>query len=233
MPRGERRRLREEARKAPPDDVVRVFSIEQGSDEWRAARLGIPTASVFSCVMAEGRDGESKTRKRLMSLLAAEIISGIPAETYSNLAMARGKEMEPWAVEKYSFENEVDPIAVGFVERTIINPLGLSFRVGCSPDALVGSDGGLEIKTMQPDLLCDLIESGRIPSEHRAQIQGSLWVTGRAWWHLQVCYRDFPIAPLFRFERDESYISALKSACERFCWELNEYVDRIKHKGKM
>ena len=39
-------------------------NIEQGTAEWMALRLGIPTASAFSAVLAKG---EGKTRKAYLS----------------------------------------------------------------------------------------------------------------------------------------------------------------------
>ena len=72
---------------------MEVFDIEQGTDEWRRARAGLPTASCFGTIIAKGRDGgDSKTRQSLLYSLAGEIITGEPSETYQSAAMARG----PW-----------------------------------------------------------------------------------------------------------------------------------------
>ncbi len=207
-----------------PQETVEVFDeIEQGTEEWFTLRLGMPTASNFATIMAEGRDGgASKTRAKLLRQLAGEIITGEPAENFSNRSMDRGKAMEPEAREHYAFERSIEPRRVGFVRRAL-----RSGFVGCSPDSLIGDDGVLEIKTTMPDLLIELMETGRFPSEHRAQCQGSLWVTGRKWCDLRIYYSKMP-ALSFRIERDDGYIRQIAEAVEVFAWELRKLVERIK-----
>ena len=100
---------------------------------------------------------------------------------------------------------------------------------GCSPDGLVGVDGMIEIKSTEPDLLIELLDSGRAPTQHMAQIQGNLWITGRDWCDLVI---GWPKLPLFtvRVKRDEPYMANLRRELERFNQELNEMVGRIKAK---
>lgn len=229
---------------APPEDLVEVFDeIEQGSDEWFALRTGILTASVFADVMAEGRDGpDAGVRVNLMRHLAAEIISERPMETFSNAAMQRGREQEPWLIEQYVGEQHRRAFArreeapsvrlVAFVRRTIRDPLMTEpLVVGCSPDALVGEDGVLETKSMRPDLLVRLLDSGRFPSEHRWQCQGSLWVAGRRWCDLRVGYQDFPLRYECRVEASATDHAALRAQCERFTWDLRKLVERVRARG--
>lgn len=213
----------------PKQDFVEVFPVEQGSDEWRQMRCGIVTASVLSDVMASGKDGgESKSRKDLLYTLAGEILTGEPAEDFQSAAMKRGVEMEPEAREHYAFTSGEEMERVGFVRRTLANGL----VVGCSPDSFVGRNGLLEIKTMMPKLLIPLADRGTFPTAHRAQVHGSLWVTGRAWCDLVVYYRGMPVAPTFRVERDETYIRELSDAVEVFDWELKQTVERMRNKGR-
>lgn len=208
-------------------ELVEVFDeIEQGTEEWFALRLGLPTASNFATIMAEGKDGgASKTRAKLLYQLAGEIVTGEPAENYSNAFMERGKQMEAEAREDYdrrfAFPKAVELRRVGFVRRTVAP----GRFIGCSPDSLVGEDGVLEIKTMAPHLLIPLRESGRFPTEHIAQCQGSLWVTGRAWCDLVVFYRG--MKPLrYNVLRDEAYIRRIDEAVQVFSWELRKIVER-------
>lgn len=202
--------------------MIEIIDVEQGSEEWFKARLGLPTASNFSTIMASGRSGgESKTRDKLLKQLAGEILTGEPAEAYTNFAMERGKAMEGEAREFYAFARDVVPTRVGFVRNGIM---------GCSPDSLIGEDGVLEIKTQAPHLLIDTLTRGTFPSEHRAQCQGSLLVTERKWVDLLVFYRGMP--PFIqRQERDEPYIQEIKDAVDIFEGELRKLVDRIKAMG--
>lgn len=216
--------------KPRPDDVE-FIDVEQRSEEWFAARIGVPSASKFSVIMATGEDGEdSKTRTKLLHLMAGEILTGKPAETFVNEAMERGVEMEPEARAYFERVTFSDLKQVGFVKRTIHNPLGDPLVVGCSPDSLVDEDGVLEIKTMRPDLMIPIIKKGAagLPAKHRAQCQGALWVTGRARAHLQLFYRGMPVNPRFTLERDDVFITKIKNAVDVFSYELRKLVADIR-----
>jgi hypothetical protein len=193
--------------------------LEQGTEEWRKLRAGIPTASVFSTLLASGRGGaESKTRQTLLYKMAGERITGEPAENYTNGYMDRGHAMEDEARQHYSFVRDCEPRRVGFVRNG---------KCGCSPDALVGDDGMLEIKTAAPHILIPLLLKGEAPPEHRAQLQGNLMVAEREWIDLIVYYSK--MKPLIiRHKRDEAYISDLRKAVDDFDRELCMLVEKLK-----
>jgi hypothetical protein len=198
---------------------MQIFNCAQGSTEWFACRMGIPTASQFATVMASGRGGaESKTRRTYMLKLAGEIITGEPMDSVSNRHTERGHEMEPEARSFYAFQNDVEPELVGFIRNG---------QTGGSPDSLVGNDGMLEIKTKLPHLLAEVILKGDFPAEHHAQCQGQLWVAEREWIDL-VCY--WPKMPKFiiRAYRDEEYIKQIASAIDQFNEELADVVERLR-----
>lgn len=202
--------------------MIEVISCDQNSEEWRQARSGIITASVFSTVLAKGKDGgASLTRKTLLYRLAGEIITGEPAETFSNGAMERGHAMEEEARNFYAFLRDEEPELVGFVRNG---------RKGASPDALIGTDGLLEIKTHKPELLIPMIFKDEFPICHKPQTQGQLWICERDWVDL-VCY--WPGMPPFitRAVRDESYISSLSSVVDQFNDELDAIVERLRSYG--
>lgn len=201
---------------------MEIINCEQGSPEWFSARAGLVTASEFQTLLMSGKGGgESKTRLTYMRKLAGEIITGEPAETFTNQHMERGKAMEAEARDLYAFMADCDPLQVGFIK---------SGRKGASPDSLIGDDGGLEIKTRLPHLMIELLEKGEVPSEHIAQIQGGMWVAGREWWDF-VAY--WPKLPLFvkRIYRDDSYIKKLSDALDAFNVDLDALVSRIKSYG--
>jgi hypothetical protein len=201
--------------------AIEILTCEQGSDEWKAARLGLATASAFATIQAKGRGGgESTTRRKYLLTLAAERMTGESIEGYSNDHMERGKEMEAEAREQYAFTVDTDPQLVGFIRDTVK-------RAGCSPDALVGSDGLVEIKTKLPHLQIDVLLDDRLPPEHVAQVQGALWVSGRKWVDF-VSY--WPKLPIFikRVYRDEDYIAKLAIAVQDFNDEMDSIVERFK-----
>lgn len=196
---------------------MEIFNMEQGSPEWFQVRLGIPTSSCFSKVMAKG---EGKTRSEYMRKLAGEVLTGGPSDGFSNGHMERGKEMEPQARSAYEimFDTEVEP--VGFVRN---------HGAGASTDGFVGTHGMVEIKTMLPHILIDVHDRGRMPPAHVAQVQGGMWITGRQW-----C--DFigfwPGLPLYveRIERDDHYIVELSNEVAVFNRELAAIVERMRGK---
>ncbi len=158
-----------------------IHDVLQGSPEWKAARLGIPTASEFKrLVTSTGKPSESLAL--YAGELAAELFAGKSLEQFDgNTWMDRGKEMEAEAVSLYEFTNDITVQRVGF----ITNDAGTA---GCSPDALVGEDGGLEAKCCKAERHVEVVhyhkKHGRAPSQYVLQVQGSLFITGRKWWDL-------------------------------------------------
>jgi hypothetical protein len=203
--------------------MIEILNCEQGSAEWFAARAGIPTASEFHTVMAIGpKGGKSVTRQAYLAKLAGEIITGEPMATYTNSDMERGKQMEDEARDLYSFMNNVEPTRVGFIRSDV---------AGCSPDSLIGANGGLEIKSAAPHIQIDRILKGQLPTEHKAQVHGNLWLTDREWWDfMSYCPKLPPF--IIRVKRDEEYISSIAHHVSLFNGELRQTVDYIRGYGK-
>jgi hypothetical protein len=198
---------------------MRIIDCDQGTDQWFRARMGMPTASEFSTVMAKGKDGgASKTRETYMLKLAGEILTGEPMDSFSNGHTERGKEMEAEARELYAFMRDCEPERVGFI---------VNGDMGCSPDSLVGEDGAVEIKTKLPHLQIKCLLSEKLPAEHRAQCQGILLVTGRKWIDFVSYWPGLPLH-VIRESPDEEYQAKLTAAIEAFNVELAETVERIR-----
>lgn len=199
--------------------MIQVFEMDQGGDEWFQARLGIPTASKFATVMAKG---EGKTRSEYMRKLAGEIITGEVTESFSSTHTERGKEMEDEARQTYAFINSVEPQLVGFLRNG---------NKGASPDSLIGENGGLEIKTALPHIQIDRLERDRLPPEHKAQVQGNLWISEREWWDFVSYWPRLPMLCV-RVYRDEEYIKTMSDEIDRFNDELAALVERIRAYGQ-
>ncbi len=199
--------------------MLEIFDCAQGSPDWYRVRAGLPTASCFSTVQASGKGGgESLTRKTYMRKLAGEIITGEPMDSYSNANMERGQIMEAEARDYYAFVTDAEPQLIGFIRNG---------PKGCSPDALIGDKGALEIKTAQPNVLIDALLRDDAPPEHKAQCQGVLWVAEREWLDLVVYWPKMPTV-IHRVHRDEAYISALAEAVGTFNDELAALVARVQ-----
>lgn len=183
-----------------------VLNAKQGSREWHFARLGIPTASQFDRIMS------TKTKKLLagsetyMHELLSEWLIGIPSALDSRGFIERGHELESHAVSWYEFQRDVTTTKVGVCLRD-------DRLAACSPDRLIGDDGGMEIKC--PSAKVHVSHMLGMGDEYFAQVQGNLWITGRKWWDL-VSYHPTITPVVVRLERDESYIEALDAAMSEF-----------------
>lgn len=203
--------------------TMQIISCEQNSPEWLTARLGIPTASEFKTIVGVKKDAKDKvTRQIYMRKLAGEVLTGEPMENYVSNHMERGKVMEDEARDLYAFQNDAEPQRVGFIRNG---------NTGCSPDSLIGTNGGLEIKSALAHIQIERLERDELPSEHRLQVQGNIWLAERDWWDFaSYC----PRLPLFTKHvlRDEACIKELAAAVDQFNSELHEMVERLRRYGK-
>jgi len=196
---------------------MQIIECEQRSEEWFRSRMGMPTASEFSTVMATGRGGgESKTRSTYMRKLVGEIITGKPMDQYTNAHMERGIAMEDEARDAYCFNADTEVTRVGFI---------VNGPKGCSPDSFIGANGMLEIKTALPHILIGYREAGIFPPEHKAQCQGALWVAEREWIDIAIYWPDMTLFRV-RANRDEKYIAEIAAAVDLFNDELLALVER-------
>lgn len=221
-----------EPKPAPkPPDVEFFWDVAQRSDEWMDLRRGLPTASEFASVMAEGKNGgESLSRQGYMNALAGEIISGRTAEGFVSQAMRRGIVMEPVARGYYAKRRFEEVVEVGFVRRRL--PSGRF--VGCSPDALVGGRSGrkaLEIKSVTPEEMVRLLDApaGGFPPRFKWQLYGTLFVADLEEIDLLV-YAENMGGIEFKVERDANKIQQLSDALEVFDFDLNELVKRTRER---
>jgi len=197
---------------------MKIIDCEQGTPEWFQARAGKPTASGFDKILTT-KGVPSKQAEKYLYRLAGEAVTGIPEESYQNVAMLRGKEMEAEARKFYEFKNDVEIVQIGFC----LSDDGY----GCSPDGLVGKDGLLEIKCPLMSTHVGYLLNGTLPTEYFQQTQGQLLVTGRKWLDFLSYYPG--IKPLLvRVERDEKFIKLLKTELEGCCNKIYEIVQAIK-----
>ena len=191
--------------------------IIQGSDEWKALRLGKVTASRVSDVVAKTKSGYGAGRANYAAQLIAERLTGTPAESYTNAAMQHGTETEPEARAAYEFYQCVTVEEVAFVPHPKID------QAGCSPDGLVGGDGLVEIKCPQTATHLETLLGQAVPGKYETQMQFQMACTGRKWCDF-VSYD--PRMPenmrLFikRVPRDETRIKEFESEIASFLLEM-------------
>ena len=200
---------------------MKTIDCKQGSTAWFVARAGIPTASEFDNVVTPefkprtGQGVESYLLKKV-----AERVMGMPAQAWAGGAAEQGTVLEIEARPWFAFAHGVEVQDVGFCTTD-------DGRLGCSPDGLIGSDGGLELKCPEAYTHLKYLLGGVLPPQYAAQVHGSMLVTGRAYWQFVSYNRFFP--PLVvRVERDEAKIAALQAALDAFLKQLDAAHAKIK-----
>lgn len=200
---------------------MRIIDIDQRSPEWFEARRGIPTASSFDKIVTS--TGKLSTqRKGYLYTLAAERISGMSEDHFKSWQMEEGTRREDESRLVYAMLREVEVEQVGFC-------LSDEGRYGCSPDGLVGEDGGLELKNPTGKVAIEYLLAGKLPTKYLQQVQGSLLVTGREWWDFASYCPGLPTL-ILRVERDEGFITLLENALWEFCDELDEICAEIERR---
>lgn len=199
---------------------MRIIECEQGSPDWHAVRCGVPSASSFDKIVTT-KGERSKQRQKYLYQLAGERVSGQARETFQSVAMQRGVVMEAEARDVYQFisGNAVDQVGFCLADGY--------HAFGCSPDGLIGQSGGLEIKCPEVHTHVEYLLIGQLPTEYFQQVQGSLFVTGRAWWDFCSYYPG--LRPLIvRVHPDKAFHDRLHAELVEFCIELEETINKIK-----
>ncbi|MGM7776104.1 YqaJ viral recombinase family protein [Arthrobacter sp. KNU-44] len=118
---------------------------------------------------------DNETSRGLTMILAAERITGHVEPVQPSRAMERGTLDEPYAREAYS-EHHAPASELGFMIRQFDG-----FKIGYSPDGLVGEEGLIEIKSRAQKAQLKTVLADEVPAENMAQLQTGLLVSGRAW----------------------------------------------------
>ena len=145
--------------------------MEQRSEEWFAARKGRVTASMVGAILGHS---PNLTRAGAMRRMVRDA-HGAEPEFTGNIATEYGTYNEDGAVSEYEMETGNKVQKVGFIPA--------EDWAGCSPDGLINDDGGLEAKCpFGKRKGGDLAPLADQP-HYYDQVQFSLWVTGRKFWH--------------------------------------------------
>ena len=204
-------------------DIIR--GIEQGSEAWQQLRLGIPTASAFDRILTAKKLEPSAQQEMYMAELNAEWRSGEPCDGFGGTEwVERGKALEPEARKYYAFKTQQDPKQVAFIYKDE------QHMVGCSPDALVGDEGLLELKCPMLKTHMFWLNRSTLPREHLIQVQGQIWVAGATWCDFMSYFPDEPPV-LFRIYPELPVQAAFDKHIPAFLSGLVESRKRLEAKG--
>jgi hypothetical protein len=212
---------------------------EQGSEGWRKAHLGIPTASDFSDVMPTPSMYRTAEKKKQSVAMPAsrdhykhkklvERLLGVPWDIadgqtpYDSFEMRRGRELEDAAC--YALQITLNKYQVRGKLRRCGFFMNDERTLGASPDRMLvinGREEPCEVKaplahTHMEYLLTDI---GSPENKYYAQIQGQIWITCAKQGHFFSWHPAMP-GRYICFPRDDAYIEKLKLQLHNFLAEL-------------
>ncbi len=199
--------------------------LKQGSRDWWALRLGIPTCSSLGRIIQPAKMGYSSGARPYIAELLAEQILGVPTDPMMEQESdggtqwtERGLELEPRAKAWYELERGATIRQVAFITTD-------DGSEGGSPDGLVGDDGIIEVKCYgaKHHMSCLL---GLEEIAPKVQVQGYLRLTGRQWCDSLAWHPTLPIR-LDRVYRDDIFIAKLDECMAQFKREMAEAKKRL------
>lgn len=218
-----------------------IHEVDQGSDEWLRLRMGKVTGSRMKDVIAwtypkptkvnpEPDPKEAAARIMYRKEMVSERLVGElgKKEVFVSAAMKWGSMNEDVARQNYELRNRTRVRQVGIIDHPTL-------KVGYSPDGLVGDEGMIEIKCLEPyNHLYEVIkpaatsEDLTMPEQFKPQVQMGLWITDRQWCDFIGYDSRMPLGlDLFvvRIERDNDYINYLADQTAQFLKEVDHEVN--------
>lgn len=193
---------------------MKIHYCAQYSPAWWAVRNGYPTASDANRILTPKGKKSAAWTTYISELCAALLeLPGSGPSAFSengrmgNPAMQAGRDAEPEARKFYTLHTGNRVQQVGFVESSCK-------RYGCSPDGVIGTEGGLELKCPMGKTHAAYVIKGGLPNEYRPQVHAQLVVTGWKWVDfMSYCPGQPPV--LVRVEPDD-YTKLMAEALDEF-----------------
>lgn len=205
--------------------TIEIFrDLIQGSEEWLEARRGILTSSETHLIVTPTLKTASNAKEKthLYELLAQRITKYVEP-SYVGDQMLRGIEDEIEALDTYD-KNYQSVERVGFITND-----KFGFKLGYSPDGLVGEDGQVECKSRsqkyQMQTLVNHVPLDVIDPDFIIQVQTGLMVSERKWCDLVSYCGGLPMATVRVFP-DEVTQDAILTAATAFEKRLAEAMEK-------
>lgn len=209
---------------------IEINQVEQGSSEWHRLRLGVITASEASKVISKPRSGTKwpDMKQTYFYTLLGEVCTGESPEVNAK-ALAWGKQHEEYARRLFEFTANVSVIEAPILYRDE------EMRTACSPDGLCSDGRGLELKCpFTSAVFMKFLLGGleAIKSEYMAQVQFSMWVTGKDGWYFGNYDPRMKREGIHHIiiERDEKYMSDFNEMVPEFIEKMDESLAEIGFK---
>ncbi len=207
---------------------IDLTKVEQGSEEWMSIRLGVVTASEAWKVISKPRSGTkwSDTKKTYLNTLIGEVCTGVYKEV-SARTLEWGKNYELEARMTFEFYTGLTAKEVPIIFKDE------QLRIACSPDGICSDGSGLELKCPNnTDVFIDLALNGidAMKKEYVAQVQYSMWVTGKDIWHFANFDPRMPAGKeiaYFLVERDEKMMKEFDELVPEFIEVMDQGLNKL------
>ncbi len=209
----------------------------QGSDEWLEARCGLLTASEMKFMLAKKTNKKTeqvtwevpdndKVRGHLWELTAQRITRYVEP-TYIGDDMLRGIADEVEA--RILYDKTYEPVTnMGFITND-----RWGFKLGYSPDGLVGKKGAIECKSRRQKFQVETIINDEVPDEFVIQLQTGLLVSECEWIDFVTYSAGLPMMTK-RVKPDPMIQAAILMTAQKFendiAGMIEKYEDRLSQK---
>lgn len=149
-----------------------LSTADQGTEEWKLARMGKATGSRAGAIVATIKTGEAAARRDYRVQLVMERLTGSPAEDgFTSKEMQWGTEQEPYA--RMAYESKTGELVreAGFAYLPDV-------PAGCSVDGFLEGNGFVECKCPKSATHIEYLQRSRVPPDYLPQVTHNLWVTG-------------------------------------------------------
>lgn len=211
-------------------------SIAEAHEAWIKSRGGRMTASsVWQLFTSKLVQASNDTVEKYIMEKVAESL-GAYNPSFSSAATTWGHKNELEAVEEYEKRTGQEVYAKGD-QQTFIPHLEFG---GCTPDGLIGVDGGLQVKCpynpanhIKYLLFQDQNDLKLKEHKYYVQVQTELMVTGRKWWDF-VSYDPRIEEPKLRLKilrvyPDPYFLPVLKTALEEANDKMSSIILQLKN----
>ncbi len=199
---------------------MKLHNVEQGSMEWLMLRAGIPTASEMDALITpKFKVKEGDGPKTYLAKKVAEKWQGGPLPAFQGFDMEQGQILESEAIPWFELTFDTTVNRVGFITTD-------DGRAGCSPDGLLTTDCGLELKCPKAETHVGYLLRGVLPEDYVIQVHASMFITGFKQWKFLSYRRGFPQLVL-TIERDEEYQEVIAEALDLFTQKFDEAMERM------
>lgn len=229
--------------------MPKLVECEQGSAEWLQARCGRITASRLADVMDYKEPSSAKAKQSGFTLVREAVAAGIKGDEsqkrigfrmdlvaerltrltepyYVSPEMKWGTKHEPMARALYEVATGSDVDQIGFA----IHPT-MDFS-GASPDALVDSDGGLEIKCPKTTTHLGYMMAGVVPEDYIPQMMWNMVCCERLWWDFVSYDPRLEDAGMHlfcvRLDYDQAEANRMASEVRKFNDEIEVAIDGLR-----